>query len=550
MTATRNDRHTGQSLRLVPCRWAAAAQFVNTWHRHHHAPAGYKYAIGLTTGATATAGQGCDDGGIGQDGELVGVAIVGRPVSRHLDDGQTLEVTRTAVKPGVRNGNSMLYGAAWRAARALGYRRLLTYTQDGETGASLRAVGWRPVAQLPPGPGWDRPSRRRAPTGTDPCRPYPLGGLRMTSAPAPDGAVPYWQRDEVTLHHGHVLDVLPRLAADSVHCVVTSPPYYALRDYDQPGQIGQEPTLAGYIEHLRAVFDQLRRVLRPDGTAWLNLGDSYVANSDGYARHDLLRPHQPERRLRDRDATLAPKNLRGVPWRVALALQADGWWLRSAIVWSKPNPMPESVRDRLTCSHEMLFLLTRSARYYFDLEAIREPVKYPDAQTDGRHRIGGTGQRAHRSGHPATARRAAGNPYRPPRQTDPPEPAGDPRATPPGNRPQTNFGATGRRNGRSHPLGKNPGDVWRIPTACYRGAHFAVMPAELARRAIRAGSPPGGLVLDPFAGSGTTLLVAAQEARRATGIDLSTAYLDLAIDRLTRPTPLRGRRTPNTGAAA
>lgn len=149
VTAAGEPARTDQ-LRLVPCNWAVAAAFVDTWHRHHRAPVGYKYAIGAAQGP-----------------DLVGVAIVGRPVARHLDDGYTLEVTRTAVRPGAPNANSLLYGAAWRAAKALGYRRLVTYTQEGEPGVSLRGAGWHAVAQLRPRPGWDTPTRHRASTGHD-----------------------------------------------------------------------------------------------------------------------------------------------------------------------------------------------------------------------------------------------------------------------------------------------------------------------------------------------------------------------------------------------
>src|SRR5262249_2145142 len=182
---------------------------------------------------------------------------------------------------------------------------------------------------------------------------------------------------DFTLHYGDVTDVLPRLPDSSVHCVITSPPYWGLRDYGIPDrQLGLEATPDEYVTRMVAVFREVRRVLRGDGTLWLNLGDSYAARGNTGGMDSLAKPHQAlgENGWRPPPPGLKSKDLVGVPWRLAFALQADGWYLRADIVWAKPNPMPESVTDRPTKSHEYVFLLTRSPRYYYDQEAVREPA--------------------------------------------------------------------------------------------------------------------------------------------------------------------------------
>ncbi len=269
---------------------------------------------------------------------------------------------------------------------------------------------------------------------------------------------PYYADDAVTLYRGDALAVLRELPANSVNCAVTSPPYYGLRDYGEPGQYGLEETPAEYVATLRAVFADLRRVLTVDGTLWLNLGDAYARSS---------------------------KNLLGTPWRVAFALQDDGWILRNHIVWHKLSTRPESVKDRLSSRHESLFLLTKSDRYWFDLDAIREPHS---AATVARLASG-----------PVGVRRVTPGEQRDPHVVD------------------------GLEKGR------NPGDVWSIPSVPFTEAHFAVMPPALAKRCILAGCRPGGVVLDPFCGSGTTGLVAGRLGLRFVGIDLSAKYLDLAL---------------------
>jgi DNA modification methylase len=254
------------------------------------------------------------------------------------------------------------------------------------------------------------------------------------------------------------------------------------------------------------VFREARRVLADDGTCWLNLGDSYSVSGGGATGlHAYLGPH-----ITTHSATgLHAKNLLGLPWRVAFALQEDGWILRNAIVWHKPNAMPESVRDRLSCRHELMFLFAKSPAYWFDLDPIREPHKTvkPPASSAGR---GGCTRPPSRTGsHTRPPKYGPGTPQvtRASRYSDP-------------------------RHRRGHRNGRNPGDVWSIATRPYKGPHFAAYPIDLPLRCIAAGCKPGGTVLDPFAGSGTTGLAAIQLGRRFTGIDLSPDFARLAAERL------------------
>lgn len=317
----------------------------------------------------------------------------------------------------------------------------------------------------------------------------PDGRVEMARAPDPFYSDP---DNTLTLYLGDASAVLSGMESDSVNCIVTSPPYFGLRDYcgnDQ--QIGMEDSPAEYVSRLVEVFRHARRVLAEDGTLWLNLGDSYYsgrgnpgpnsADKKQVARRGWVRPVD-----RPGQDWAKPKDLLGIPWRTAIGLQDDGWYLRNSIVWHKPNAMPESIQDRLAGRHENLFLLTKSRRYWFDLDAIREP--HADSTIAAAHR--------------------ARKPYQAP-----------------GQRPNT----------KSRPLGekgKNPGDVWSINTRPFVEAHFATFPVELPRRCILAGCKPNGVVLDPFSGAGTTALAAQQVGRRAIGIDINPEYHSIALKRM------------------
>lgn len=320
----------------------------------------------------------------------------------------------------------------------------------------------------------------------------------------------YLSDPDFTLYNGDALDCLRELPDESVDCCVTSPPYLGLRDYGDPRQIGLEPTIGGYVESLVAVFREVRRVLREPATLWLNLGDSYNAYNGGAGPSSALSQRQSAARPRLasgfglQQKELKPKDLMMVPARVALALQADGWWLRSEITWGKPNPMPESVTDRPTKATERIYLLAKSERYYFGQDDLREPYQY-----DGRTITtvkGGAGSRSgnkERKPNPAAALGAGDTKHGIPWEEDP----------------------EGGRNVR---------DLWMVPTRAYPDAHFAVFPEELARRMILGGCPPSGIVLDPFLGSGTTAHVARRLGRRCVGIELNEAYCKLAARRLSQ----------------
>ena len=364
---------------------------------------------------------------------------------------------------------------------------------------------------------------------------------------------PYVQDADFTLYVGDVLDVLRELPSASIDCCVTSPPYWGLRDYgtgsweggdpecdhaqtvarheggragvdgfngsraadsdkgaiqyrdvcgkccatrvDQ--QLGLEATPQEYVARMVDVFREVRRVLANHGTLWLNLGDSYAHSLRQSGAAHAGKMTQGSKGVitsgfKPLPAGMKEKDLVGIPWRVAFALQADGWYLRSDIIWSKSNPMPESVTDRPTKSHEYVFLLTKSPRYFFDQEAVREQSVGPD-RGPGMTR-GITGPHAEQAGLDRRERRTAALP-------------------------------AGNRNIRS---------VWEIATQPYAEAHFATFPQELPRRCIKAGSPKDGIVLDPFMGSGTTALVARNLGRRSIGIELNPDYCQLAATRLSQ----------------
>lgn len=318
-----------------------------------------------------------------------------------------------------------------------------------------------------------------------------------------------------------VMEGLRQLEDESVHCVVTSPPYWGLRDYGVEGQIGLEATPDAFVARMVEVFREVRRVLRKDGTCWVNLGDSYANPTNGgngatggRDRSTLAAPMPPRGTtvVRSKMAPgLKQKDLVGVPWRVAFALQADGWWLRSDIIWSKPNPMPESVTDRPTKSHEYIFLLTKSERYFYDAEAIKEPAAYdgPNAPGSIASPYGqgftrrSTEQRARKNELMADRRRAGFND-----RWDAAEASG------------------------AAPISRNKRSVWSIATNPFPEAHFATFPPELPEICIKAGCPKGGTVLDPFGGAGTTGLVADRLQRNAILIELNPEYAAMARRRI------------------
>jgi DNA modification methylase len=338
---------------------------------------------------------------------------------------------------------------------------------------------------------------------------------------------------------GDCRDVLPTLPDESVHCVVTSPPYWGLRDYGVEGQLGLEATPQEFVDTMVAIFREVRRVLRDDGTLWLNLGDSYSQSGRGGDKADSLHQKQAtnagsatvgrgsklhaglHEAARHAGAVsrawsgkapegLKPKDLVGIPWRVAFALQADGWYLRQDIIWSKPNPMPESVRDRCTKAHEYIFLLSKSERYYFDAAAIAEPCvtgdnrsSYTDPRDEATKPNLGKGPRKQR------------------------KPSGW----------VTGVGAHGtiHRDGRAQEIEhtetdgttRNKRSVWTVSTKPFKGSHFATFPPALIEPCILAGSKPGDVVLDPFGGSGTTGQVAENLGRKWLLIELNPEYADL-----------------------
>ena len=352
---------------------------------------------------------------------------------------------------------------------------------------------------------------------------------------------PYFDDGQVTLWLGDALEVLRTLPDGSVSMCCTSPPYYSLRDYGEPGQYGLESSPAEYVETMRAVFAEVRRVLADDGTLWLNLGDSYAANGGASGRlaatglqgtHPRTRPEADNPHTHGRwlkDYGLPVKNLLGVPWRVAFALQDDGWILRSDIIWAKPSPMPEAVRDRPTSAHEHVFLFAKSARYHYDADAIAEQAT---GQSSGNGFVrpeavskGGRGRSSQWEGRPQLRRalqiardkgltEAHFAAIRSVGMND----AGKARLVQSGsgqNAAEVQRLADEAKDAlggyyREFLTGatRNARNVWTFNAEATPWAHFAVMPRALAERCIKAGCKPGGTVLDPFAGSGTTGMVA------------------------------------------
>lgn len=302
---------------------------------------------------------------------------------------------------------------------------------------------------------------------------------------------------------GDSLEVLKTLPDESVHCCVTSPPYYGLRDYGMDAQIGREATPEEYIARLTAVFREVRRVLRSDGTLWVNIADSYCGTS---SKGDTRDPKYPQG-LGGQSVSISrtvrgckQKDLIGIPWMLAFSLRGDGWYLRNDVIWAKNNPMPESAKDRCTRSHEHIFLLTKSRMYYFDWQAIAEPI----APSTALRKKAGRG----------AGKYAVPIPGQPQVQNI--------------NKPRAKGSITDEM---ISPV-RSKRDVWIINTVPYKGGHFAAYPPKLAETCIMAGCPAGGIVLDPFMGSGTTGLVAKQNGRRYIGIELNTTFCTLARERI------------------
>ena len=307
-----------------------------------------------------------------------------------------------------------------------------------------------------------------------------------------------------TIINRDALCALKELPAESVHCAVTSPPYYALRDYGMDAQIGREDTPEQYVERLVEVFHELKRVLRSDGTFWLNIADTYCGTGNKGSYTD---PKNPKGRngqsisIERQAAGCKQKDLIGIPWLLAFALRRDGWYLRSSIIWQKDNPMPESVKDRPTRCYENVFLLTKSKSYYYDAAAIAEPIA---PTTAARYRGGRSADSKYSEEVPGQGKVQGINRAR----------------------------SGGYYEDALIPTTRNKRDVWLINTVPYKGGHFAAFPPKLAETCILAGCPKGGVVLDPFFGSGTTGLAAKSLDRRYIGIELNYDYCALARARI------------------
>ena len=306
------------------------------------------------------------------------------------------------------------------------------------------------------------------------------------------------------IHTGDCLEVLKTLPDESVHCCVTSPPYYALRDYGMEEQIGREATPKEYISRLTEVFTEVRRVLRSDGTLWLNIADTYAGKGN---QGDFVDPKNPKGRngqavaLNYKVEGCKPKDMIGIPWMLAFALRDSGWYLRNDIIWMKENPMPESCKDRCSRCYEHIFLLSKSRKYFFDAKAISEPIAPATAERLKRGMKGGN-----KYGKPV--------PGQPQTQTI--------------NRPRAHGEIT---DSMINPM-RNKRDVWVVNTVPFKGGHYAAYPPKLVEPCLLAGCPEGGIVLDPFFGSGTTGMVAKQLNRHYIGIELNPEYVELAKTRI------------------
>ena len=307
---------------------------------------------------------------------------------------------------------------------------------------------------------------------------------------------------------GDAVEQLKTLPDESIDMCLTSPPYFSLRNYDVAGQIGQEETPDEYIDRLLSVFAEVHRVLKPEGTLWLNIGDAYAGSGQGAGTKNPSAKQKSNRGMshmqvegfKSKLLTVQDckrKDMIGIPWKLAFALRDAGWILRQDIIWYKPNVMPEPVKDRCTKSYEHVFLLAKSAKYYFDSSAIREPCSEASLADFKRRKTlnnKGGGQDSYEGVRPDLCRSRADY-----------------------------YAKDGKRNAR---------DVWQINTKPYKGAHFATFPEELARRCVAAGCPDSGIVLDPFMGAGTTAVAAKAQGKHYVGIDLNPNYVALAEERI------------------
>ena len=316
------------------------------------------------------------------------------------------------------------------------------------------------------------------------------------------------------IYQGECLNVLKTLKTNSIDCCVTSPPYWGLRDYGDKNQRGLEPSPAEFVEKLVLIFQEVKRVLKNNGTLWLNLGDSYAAGTKGTGGKNSPK-HKVKGELNFQEFSsgtrkfnlaelgLKSKDLVGIPWRVAFALQRDGWFLRQDIIWAKKNPMPESVKDRFTKSHEHVFLLSKNKSYYFDYKSVQEPALQSSVERTKRP-WSGNKERGMLKGFSPHSFKYYGH-------------------------------------GSSHMRRKR--DVWFLTSEPFKGAHFATFPTKLIEPCILAGCPEGGVVLDPFFGAGTTGYVAKKLNRQYIGIEINQDYIEIAKKRIERvplfPAPWR-----------
>jgi DNA modification methylase len=378
-------------------------------------------------------------------------------------------------------------------------------------------------------------------------------------------SAPYYSDESVTLYAGKALNVLRDMPDESVDCIVTSPPYYQLRDYGVEGQQGQESTPAEYVAGMVAVFREARRVLASDGTCWLNLGDTYYSGRGASTGVDEKNPARRfgVRAVDKGGATWAkPKDLLMIPAEVAIALRNDGWYLRSDIIWAKPSPMPENVKDRPTASHEHVFLFSKSRRYHYDADAIAETAsgassgnsfKRPERTNrggpDGDHKWEGRQQLRRawdRAGkgelteeHFAAIRAVGMNDAGKAKNQQAGSGRNDPRMQQLADEAKAVLGGYYREflTGAT----KNARNVWEIAPTPFAEAHYATMPVPLAERCVRAGCRPGGTVLDPYSGAGTTGLAASLNGCKYIGVDLDSESLDLSLrTRLAQPVLLDG----------